>query len=137
MAARTEGQALAAELRRRFHVSPRTRQRRRDSYGDTQDLRRDMTEAIHHAVTMPGYYPEATTALLRPGWGPVLAYAKHVDGYRIDGTLRMRIIALSPWEFAALLGRMADAGVTCTGDGERFFAAMAREIRQEAASCSG
>jgi hypothetical protein len=127
MTAPTEGKALAAELRRRFHVGPKTRQRRKDSYGDMQDLRRDMLEAVHHAVVYEGYYSPEVTARLRPGWGPFLAWQKHVDGYRIDGTLRMRLIALSPWQFAGLLGDMADAGVTCTGDGERFFAAMARD----------
>jgi hypothetical protein len=36
---------------------------------------------------------------------------------------------MSAYQFAALLGRMVDAGVTTTGDGEAFFTAMARDIR--------
>jgi len=39
---------------------------------------------------------------------------------------------MSAWQFAALLGEMVDAGVTCTGDGERFFADMNRTNRQAA-----
>ena len=39
---------------------------------------------------------------------------------------------MSAWNFAALLGQMVDAGVTCTGDGERFFADMARTMRSAA-----
>jgi hypothetical protein len=63
-----------------------------------------------------------------------LSYSKHVGGYRIDGTLAAHIQGLSPWRFAALLGTMLDAGVSCTGDGERFFAAMARELREQNAA---
>jgi hypothetical protein len=34
---------------------------------------------------------------------------------------------MTAYRFAALLGQMVDAGVECTGDGERFFSTMARE----------
>jgi hypothetical protein len=56
-----------------------------------------------------------------------MSYRKHYDGYRMDPALRRHISEMSAWQFAALLGRMVDAGVANTGDGERFFAAMARE----------
>jgi hypothetical protein len=41
---------------------------------------------------------------------------------------------MTAWQFADMLGRMVDAGVTCTGDGERFFAQMARELHAASAS---
>jgi hypothetical protein len=123
------GQALTAELRRYFSVGTRTRRARRDRNGDRQDLPRDMLEALHYAAQYPGYYTPATEAAFRPGFGAALAYDKHVNGYRIDGALRWRITEMSPWRLAELFGQMVDAGVTCTGDGERFFADMARAMR--------
>jgi hypothetical protein len=121
----TEGQALAAALRRYFSVGTRTRRyRTRDGY--RMDLHVEMVEAIRNAAQYPGYFSEATTAALRPGFGAALSYGKHVGGYRIDCTLRRRISEMTAWQFSALLGQMVDAGVTCTGDGERFFAQMRR-----------
>lgn len=121
----TPGQELTAELRRYFSLGTRTRRyRMRDGY--RQDLHADMVEAITNAVQYPGYFSEAATAKLRPGWGAALSYGKHVGGYRIDGTLRYRIGSMTAWQFSALLGDMADAGVSCTGDGERYFAEMRR-----------
>ena len=119
------GQELTATLRRYFSVRPRTRR-----YRNSDDLHADMVEALRYAGWYPGYFTERTQAALHAGFGAALAYDKHVGGYRIDGTLRARISAMSPWHFAAMLGGMVDAGVTCTGDGELFFAAMAREGRQ-------
>lgn len=85
-----------------------------------------MIEAINFAASYPGYYCEGTQSALAPGFGAALAYDKHVRGYRISGTLAMRINAMSPWQFAALLGQMVDAGIETTGAGEQFFSEMAR-----------
>ncbi len=117
----TAGQELTAALRRYFSVGPRTRRHRKSA-----DLHRDMVEAISLAAQHPGYYSQPTQDALRAGYGAALSYGKHVQGYRIPGTLAQHINGMSPWHFAAL-GAMVDAGVTCTGDGERFFAGMARE----------
>ena len=125
---KTDGAALTAHLRRYFSVGPRTRRYRKGS-----DLHHDMIEAIELAAQYPGYYCPGTQEAFHSGYGAALSYDKHVRGYRIDGTLAAHIQALSPWRFAGLLGAMVDAGVTCTGDGERFFAAMAREVRERAA----
>jgi hypothetical protein len=122
----TAGQDLTATLRRYFHVGPRSRRYRKDRWGIQCDLHEDMLHAITNAATIPGYYTQATQDTLRAGFAAMLSYRKHVDGYRIDGTLRYRVTTMSPWRFAALLGDMVDASVTCTGDGERFFADMAR-----------
>ena len=91
-----------------------------------------MRQAIVEAATLPGYYLPETEAGLRIGFAVVLAWDKHVEGYRIDGQLAMRLRAMSPAQFAAYLGRMVDAGITCTGEGERFFQEEARSIRAAA-----
>jgi hypothetical protein len=122
----TAGQALAATLRRYFSVGTRTR-RHVGRHGTLTDLHGDMIGAIFNAAWYPGYYVQATQDALHAGFGAALAYEKHVRGYRVSGTVAREISEMSPWQFAGMLGRMVDAGVTCTGDGERFFAAMARE----------
>jgi hypothetical protein len=128
----TAGTVLAARLRRYFSVGPRTRRYRTDRYKISHDLHADMIEALMLAAQYPGCYADATQAAFQPGFGAALAYEKHVGGYRIPGALAGRINSMTPWQFAGLLGRMVDAGVECTGDGERFFAAMNRELRDEA-----
>ncbi len=37
---------------------------------------------------------------------------------------------LSPWKFAGLLGDMTAVGVTCTGDGERYFAELRNKVQE-------
>jgi hypothetical protein len=128
----TAGQELTATLRRYFSVGTRTRRFRTDSNGLRCDLHRDMTEALTYAATMPGYYSERTESALKAGFGAALAYEKHVQGYRISGTLAAEINGMSAWNFAALLGQMVDAGVTNTGAGERFFAEMNRSMSRAA-----
>lgn len=123
---KTAGQELTATLRRYFSVGTRTRRHRKDSYGCRQDLHRSMVEAIMNAAQYPGYFCEGTQAALRAAFGVALAYEKHVQGYRISGTLSYQVNSMSPWQFAALLGQMLDAGVQTTGDGERFFCDMAK-----------
>jgi len=123
----TAGQDLTAALRRYFPLGTRTRR-----YRDGRDMHAEMVEAIQYAATMPGYFVERTQDALAPGFGTALAYEKHVQGYRINGTLACEINSMSAWNFAALLGQMVDAGIQTTGDGERFFADMARKARQAA-----
>lgn len=117
----TQGRELANSLRKCFQVGTRTRR-----YRAGNDLHADMIEALRNATVYPGYYQGARHDLFAAAWGVYNAYLKHVEGYRIDGVLRMRITSLTPYAFAALLGDMLDAGVQTTGDGERFFANMAR-----------
>jgi hypothetical protein len=87
-----------------------------------------MVEAIELAAQYPGYYVPATQTALQAGYAVALSYRKHVQGYRVNGMLAQHIHAMTPWRFAALLGEMTDAGVTCTGDGERFFAAYGARV---------
>jgi hypothetical protein len=127
----TAGQELAAVLRRYFSLGTRTRRYRTNSDG-RRDMHHAMTQALIDAAQYPGYFSEATETALRPGFATALAYEKHVIGCRIDGTLAYQINSMSAWRFSSLLGEMVDAGVTCTGDGERFFAEMARKTLQAA-----
>jgi hypothetical protein len=128
----TAGQELTAALRRYFSLGTRTRRYRTDRNHLRCDLHADMIEAIQYAATMPGYFVERTENALRTGFGAALAYEKHVQGYRISGTLAREINEMSAWNFAALLGQMVDAGVETTGAGERFFSEMTRTMRQAA-----
>jgi hypothetical protein len=127
----TAGQTLADTLRANFRIGTRT-SRYGKIFGHRTDLHDAMIEAIENAVTLPGYYSPEKTDAFRAAWGAAMSYRKHVGGYRIDGTLAFHINSLTAYQFAALLGRMVDAGVTTTGDGETFFANMAREIRTAA-----
>jgi hypothetical protein len=120
----TQGHELAASLRKCFQIGTRTRR-----YRNGVDLHADMIEALRNATVYPGYYQGARHDLFTAAWGVVAAYKKHVDGFRIDGVLRMKIVGLTPYQFAALLGDMLDAGVKTTGDGEQFFSEMARQSR--------
>jgi hypothetical protein len=122
----TAGQDLAAELRRYFTVGTRTRRYRKDPYGCRQDLHAEMVKAVTYAATLPGYYTERTQRPLAAGYGPALAYGKHIAGYRAPGVIVAEVNSMTAWRFAGLLGAMVDAGVTNTGEGERFFAGMAR-----------
>lgn len=124
----TQGRKLAESLRKNFGVGTRTRRHRAGG-----DLHADMIDALQNATVHPGYYTGERNDLFAAAWGVMLAYGKHVTGYRIDGVLHRRITTMSPYRFAALLGDMLDAGVQTTGDGERFFAEMAREGRASAA----
>jgi hypothetical protein len=125
---KTAGQLLAAALRQNFRVGTRTGRYGAIS-GERLDLHDAMVEAIENATQLPGYYSPEKTEILRVAWGAAMSYRKHVGGYRVDGLLAQHINGLSAYQFAALLGRMVDASVTTTGDGERFFDSMAREIR--------
>jgi hypothetical protein len=124
--ATTTGQTLAAALRANFGIGTRTR-RYGQVFGQRTDLHDAMVEAIENAVQYPGYYSAEKTEILRSAWGAALSYRKHYDGYRMDSVLRLRISQLTAYQFAALLGRMVDAGVQTTGGGELFFADMAHE----------
>ena len=124
----TAGQELAAALRYYLSVGTRTRRHRRDACGYVADLHSQMIEAIMEAAQLPGAHSKRIEAALRPGYGAALAYEKHVQGYRISGNLAAKINAMSPWQFAGLLGQMVDVGVENTGQGERFFHEMHRAV---------
>lgn len=121
-ATKTRGQELALTLRRHFRIGTRTRR-----YRNGIDLHEVILEALANATHYPGYYTGETHRVFTSAWAVYCSYRKHVDGYRIDGRLRYKISLMSAWAFTALLGEMVDAGVETVGDGERFFAEMARQ----------
>ncbi|MES2211387.1 MAG: hypothetical protein V4515_14585 [Chloroflexota bacterium] len=123
----TAGQTFANTIRGSFAVGTRTG-RYGKVFGHRTDLHNAMIEAIENAVQLPGYYGVERTEIYRTAWGAAMSYRKHVGGYRIDGVLAQRINGMSAYRFAELIGRMIDAGVTTTGDGERFFQDMARSV---------
>lgn len=117
----TAGQKLTATLRKGFRINHRSRDRR-----DGVSIKADMLESIENACQYDGWFSAEKTETYRAASATVRSYRKHVDGYRIDGMLRYRITSMSPWEFAAFLGAMVDAGITNVGEGERYFQQMAR-----------
>lgn len=125
---RTAGQALAAEIRYMLSIGPRTRWYRKSKPGApvTQD---HIIERVSTSVAYPGYDDERRTAIFRKAYAALSAYDKHVNGSRIDPTLRMQITTRSPWEWIAYLGEMVDSGCTNNGEFEAWFADQAREMR--------
>lgn len=113
----TAGQIFANTMRTNFGVTARTRK-------NSASVKRDMIEAIERALYIPGYYSDEKTAIFRTAAGAFFGYQKHIDGYRVDGMVRYQIEQMSPYQFAAFLGSQVDAGVTNTGDAERFYASM-------------
>jgi hypothetical protein len=116
--ATTAGQELTAELRRYFQIGPRTRQYRDSKYTRLADR---MVEAITEAATLPGCYTPRTADPLSKGYAVALGYSKHIKGCRICPTKIAAISAMSPWRFSGFLGEMVDAGITNTGEAERFY----------------
>jgi hypothetical protein len=119
MATQTAGQQLAATLRKIEGIGTRTRRYRKGI-----DLHKAMVELIQTATVYPGYFTGEKNMVLSGAWTVWCNWSKHVDGGRIDPVLNSKIAALSPWQLANLLGQMVDAGVTNTGEGEQFFAAL-------------
>ncbi|MCW2957164.1 MAG: hypothetical protein JWO69_2033 [Thermoleophilia bacterium] len=120
----TAGQTLAATLRKIKSVGPRTRR-----YRNGADVKAEMLDAIRCEVSFPGYY-QGETAKALAGAGAVLrSWDKHVLGYRIDGQLAFYISDLTPYQFAAFLGSMVDAGIENVGQAEYWFAEQARALR--------
>lgn len=130
MTTRTEtpGQALTAEIRKMLTMNSRTRWGRKHAVMGT--LTRDaIIERLWSSINYRGYDNETRTAIFAQAHTTLCAYAKFINGYRINGTLRFHIMAKSPWEFAAFLGEMVDTGCTNMGEFERWFDQQTREVR--------
>lgn len=117
----TAGTDFAKMVRKNFGIGARTR-----TYRGGMNLKNEILEAIANANNYPGYYNETKTAIFHPAFPVMLAYAKHVQGGRVDPMVAYQIELMSPWRFAGLLGDMIDAGVTNAYEGEAFF----RNMRQ-------
>lgn len=115
----SQGHDFTAELRAMLHIGPRTRWYRRNRFGN---LTRDNTlERIYTAFNYPGYDDTRRTEILRAGYTALNAWLKHVEGYRIDPTLRARITEQSPYAWTAYLGTMVDSGCANMAEFETWF----------------
>ncbi|MFJ3950251.1 hypothetical protein ACIPXV_09300 [Streptomyces libani] len=124
----TKGQIFAREMRSHLHIGARTRRTRQG-----RDLHEQILECITNAAWNPGYYAASRQEVFQAGFGAWISYDKHIAGYRADGDLIAHIKGLTPHQFCALLGDMIDAGMANVGEGERFFAEMARSLCAQAA----
>ena len=124
----TKGQQFAKVMRSNLGIGARTRRHR-----GGVDLHAEILECIRNATYYPGYYTGERSELFQAAFGAQVSYGKHIAGYRADANLVAHINALSPWQFCALLGEMVDAEITNVGQGEQFFADMARDLLAPAA----
>lgn len=124
----TKGQQFAKTMRSNLGIGTRTRRFRKGL-----DLHADILECIQHAVFDAGWYSETRQELFRTAFGVWQSYNKHIAGHRANANVTSHINALSPWQFCTLLGEMVDAEITNVGEGERFFAEMARRLYAQAA----
>jgi hypothetical protein len=119
--AQTPGTTLTAELRHYFHIGSSTRHYRKSRLGNRQDLHNEMVEAIESAAAYAGYFHQPMQDALTNAGPVACSYRKHVGGYRLNGNIIAAINSLSPWQFAAFLGQMVDAGISNVGEGEQFL----------------
>lgn len=124
----TKGQIFAREMRSYLHIGARTR---RFAKRWNKDGHRDVMQAIADANN----YPMGTgrEAAFRTAYSALCSWEKHIDGYRADAVLVSHVNAMTPHQFVGLIADMIDAGISNVGEGERFFAEMARRIYAEAA----
>jgi hypothetical protein len=119
----TAGQKLTATLTSTLHIGSRTRNRR----GRT-NLRNEVIETIQTAITYPGYWTKDRQDAIATGWTAVNAYRKHIEGGRADTIVCWYVReGMSPYQFAKLLGRMVDAGITTVFEAEAFFSSLRDE----------
>jgi hypothetical protein len=130
-AASTTGQNFAREMRSYLQIGPRTR--RFNSKKWTVDGHRDVINLIAEASYNPGMYNADREAIFRTAGAALRSWEKHIDDCRADVNLVAHINAMTPYQFVGLLGDMVDAGITNVGEGERYFAEMARRLYSQAA----
>lgn len=123
----TKGQQFAKDMRKNLGIGTRTRRFRKGL-----DLHADILECIQHATFEAGWYSEARQELFRAAFGAWQSYNKHIVGYRASANVVSHINTLPPYQFCALLGQMVDAEISNVGEGERFFADMARSLHEQA-----
>lgn len=116
---RAAGQDFTAEIRKIFKIGPRTRWYRKDAYG----IALDHAEIVDRVREDRNYRTasDARLAIWDGARAMLDAYAKFIEGYRIDGVLRCEITTASAYEFTAYLGRMIDSGCTNMGEFEQWF----------------
>lgn len=120
------GTDFAKMVRKYFGMSSRTR-----TYRAGRNMKDEILEAIATSNNYPGYYNETQTKLFSAAYPVFNSYLKHVKGYRVDGMVAYHIEKMTPWQFAAFLGEMIDAGITNAYEGEMYFKSM-REVAHAA-----
>lgn len=124
----TKGQQFAKAMRSNLGIGARTRRFRKGV-----DLHAEILECIRNATYYPGYYTGERAELFQAAFSAQVSYTKHIAAYRADATVVAHINGLSPWQFCALIGDLVDAEITNVGEGEQFFAEMARSLQPQAA----
>lgn len=130
--AMTKGQRFAKDMRKNLGIGTRTR-RWGSRVFKGSDLHRMVLDCIAEATHYDGMYSSARTELFRAAFPALCSYEKHILGGRADAVLIAHLNGLSPWQLCNLLGEMVDAEITNVGQGERFFADMARSLYAHAA----
>lgn len=133
IATQTAGQKLTATLTQTLHIGSRTRNRR----GNT-NLRAEIIDTVQTAATVPGYWTAERQQAMATGYTAINAYRKHIEGARLDSIICWYVReGMSPYQFAKLLGRMVDAGVTNVFEAEKFFGSLRAEANAAyAARCA-
>lgn len=126
----TAGRNFAREMRAYLHIGARTR---RFAKRWTADGHRDVMQAIADANNYPGCMAAERENTFRTAFSALCSWEKHIDGGRADAVVVSHINAMTPHQFVGLIGDMIDAGITNVGEGETFFADMARRIYAQAA----
>jgi hypothetical protein len=124
----TPGQLFARTMREYLGIGTRTRTRRLGL-----NLHDEILEAVQRASYEAGYHTPDRQAIFGTASSACRSYEKHIRGYRAHGNVIAHINQLSPWQFCALLGEMVDADITNVGEGERWFADLARSLYTQAA----
>ncbi|MFJ6069083.1 hypothetical protein ACIQHU_39340 [Streptomyces tendae] len=127
----TKGQNFTREMRTHLHIGVRTRRFSTKKW--TEDGHRDVMQAIADANNRPGSTTAEREAIFQTAFSALCSWEKHILNGRADAGLVAHINQMSPYQFVGLIGQMIDAGISNVGEGEQFFADMARTFYAQAA----
>lgn len=127
----TKGQTFAREMRAHLHIGARTRRFNRKKW--TEDGHRDVMQAIADANNHPGSTTAEREVIFQTAFSALCSWEKHILNGRADAGLVAHINQMTPYQFVGLIGDMVDAGVSNVGEGEQYFADMARNLYAQAA----
>ncbi|MGP3951313.1 hypothetical protein [Streptomyces sp. 7N604] len=122
-AALTPGQRFAYDMRAYLHIGPRTRR-----YRNGTDLHREIVRTGIEVVTERFGYSDRFVEAVRPAYGALLSYNKHIPTSRAGTRVSLYVNQLSSWQLLDLLAEMTDADVIHVGGGERWFQELNRSL---------
>lgn len=125
----TKGQNFAREMRAHLHIGVRTR--RLNSKKWTEDGHRDVMQAIADANNLPS--GSERDAIFQTAFSALCSWEKHILNGRADAGLVAHINQMTPHQFVGLVADMVDAGISNVGEGEQYFAGLARNLYAQAA----